>query len=52
MNIHQKLYGLRYHISELEKRINASRDNFVREELASSLREEKRKLDKLINKER
>ena len=44
VNIHQRMYSLRKNIMDLENRINESRDNFLREELASSLRSEKKKL--------
>ena len=47
VNIHQRMYSLRKNIMDLENRINESRDNFLREELASSLRSEKKKLRNL-----
>lgn len=41
------MYYLRLYISELQETINNSRDNFLREELASIIRKRKKQLNKM-----
>ena len=47
LNTHQRMYYLRLYISELQDTINNSRDNFLREELASIIRKRKKQLNKM-----